>query len=214
MMRDFAVVEAERIVRMPDPTFGVNFPETSVAARLRARGLDLDRPIAGIGLANRLGIQRMVVGELRARGYQLLGIGQAPIREPGVVDSPAISPYEWADVFRYLTLTITDRFHASVFSLKHTVPFIGIDLSPHRMTRGRASKIETLVKEVGIPAGCRFTGNDVTDDPTRLTEAIDSLLSDYDRNQVAECKAQLRARIETYLDRIAKIEMGVTRTAA
>ncbi|MBK1706370.1 polysaccharide pyruvyl transferase family protein [Halochromatium glycolicum] len=214
MMRDFAVVEAERIVRMPDPTFGVDFPETSIAARLRTRGLDLERPIVGVGLADRLGIRRIVVEELLSRDYQILSIGQAPMREREVVDSPAISPYEWADVFRFLTLTITDRFHASVFSLKHAVPFIGIDLSPHRMTSGGASKIETLVKEIGIPAGLRFAGDEVAADPTRLTKAIDSLLSDYDRKQVVECQAPLRNRIETYLDRVAQIEVGDSRTAA
>ena len=44
-----------------------------------------------------------------------------------------ISPLEWAGIFRYFSLTITDRFHVSIFSLKNGVPVVAVDWDSDRI---------------------------------------------------------------------------------
>jgi len=59
-----------------------------------------------------------------------------------------INPFEFAEVFRYFTFCITDRFHGTIFCLKNKIPFISVDHADIYLTT--ESKIYNLLKDFSL----------------------------------------------------------------
>lgn len=59
-----------------------------------------------------------------------------------------LTPYEWAETFRYLSFCVTDRFHGTIFCLMASKPFIAIE--PFAPESLKNSKIYCLLKDFGM----------------------------------------------------------------
>ena len=62
----------------------------------------------------------------------------------------SLSPFGWAAMFRYVDLTVTERFHDSVFTLRNGKPVVAIDWNSGRFYKDGFSKTQNLLSLYGL----------------------------------------------------------------
>jgi len=62
----------------------------------------------------------------------------------------SLSPFGWAAMFRYVDLTVTERFHDSVFTLRNGKPVLAIDWNSGRFSKDGFSKTQNLLSLYGL----------------------------------------------------------------
>lgn len=62
----------------------------------------------------------------------------------------SLSPFGWAAMFRYVDLTVTERFHDSVFTLRNGKPVVAIDWNSGRFSKAGFSKTQNLLSLYGL----------------------------------------------------------------
>ena len=135
------------VIRVPDPTILYEDQPTRVRDILRSYGVDLDRPILGVLFYGKPAFSEELCRQYRAQGYQTVALSMYnPYADVNLGDR--LSPYEWADAFKYLSFCVTDRFHGTIFCLKNNIPFLSIEpYSPETM---KNSKIYSLLDDFGM----------------------------------------------------------------
>jgi len=137
-----------RTMRVPDPTFGLDFPETCVKEKMIKAGFDFNRPIIGFNLPD-TGPIRELFSHYGKQEYQFLPLaGYNDLMYLPNVKCMTMSPFEWAEVYKYLALSITERFHGTVFSLKRRCPVMVLDFD--EAYRGLTSKTMSVLKEFSL----------------------------------------------------------------
>lgn len=61
-----------------------------------------------------------------------------------------LSPFEWGALFKYVDLTITERFHDSVFTLRYGKTVVTVDWSSNRFSTDGFSKTQNLLEQYGL----------------------------------------------------------------
>jgi len=132
---------------VPDPTFLYDIKETGAGQKLTDLGIDLDRPILGILIFGRAELSAKIRDYYKSRGYQIVALSMHNTCADLSLGH-LLNPFEWAEVFKYLTFCITDRFHGTIFCLKNQTPFISIE--PHPIDSVQKSKIYSLLSSVDV----------------------------------------------------------------
>ncbi len=184
--------------KVPDPTFLADLPAVDPRPVMERRGIDLRRPVLGLSVADKR-IRREVTAAFRARGFQVANLAGWDWKIPYTLTGH-LDVEEWACVYRYLTLTITDRFHGTIFAMKNGCPFVTVD--HFRQYRRHKSKTATLLEEVGL-AGHRVdllrTGIE------SIVERADAVLEDWDPEACLEKVEKVRQRGIDFLERVAQV---------
>lgn len=139
-------VPANRLHRVPDPTFALTIDDTPFRKVLDENKIDLSRPLMGIDLDQNLPLCRKLIQHYRSEGFTVI----SPCYNWYADYSLALSPFEWAGMFKYLSLFITCHFHGTVFSLKNGTPVFAIDYKTSRFDKNRCSKVRDLLKQFGL----------------------------------------------------------------
>lgn len=133
--------------RLPDPTFYIDIPKTCVKEKLNRMGIDLDRPTVGILIYNNDPLSKGIYDYYSQKGYGILALSMynqfADYNLGHLLD-----PFEWAEVFKYLKVVVTDRFHGCIFCLKNKTPFVAIE--PGKSRNYENGKIYCLMKEFDL----------------------------------------------------------------
>ena len=61
-----------------------------------------------------------------------------------------LSPFNWAAMFRYVDLSVTERFHDTIFSLRNCKPVIAIDWDEKRFSNDGFSKTQNILSQYGL----------------------------------------------------------------
>ncbi|PYG89490.1 polysaccharide pyruvyl transferase [Ruminiclostridium sufflavum DSM 19573] len=106
--------------------------------------LELNKPIMGIMCSNDT-ICRRIYDEYKNR-FQIVSLyANVKYAHTYLYD---LSPLEWAHVFSFIKLSITNFFHCSVFSIINNTPFISIDAEDSSVLY--ESKIKDLMRRAGL----------------------------------------------------------------
>jgi hypothetical protein len=111
---------------IPDPTFTYEFQNTNVVEKLKFLGIDLKRPTVGLLFFGDDALAKQILAHYKSKGYQILAMSMYN----AVADfnlGHVLTPFEWAEAFRYLDFCITDRFHGTIFCLLNQTPFISLE---------------------------------------------------------------------------------------
>lgn len=136
------------VLKVPDPTFLYEIRQTNAEQLLSDMGIDLHRPILGILIYGKTALSERIRAYFKSKGYQILALSMYnPCADFN--SGHILNPFEWAEVFKYLTFCITDRFHGTIFCLKNKTPFISIE--PWPLNSISQSKIYSLLSDFGIP---------------------------------------------------------------
>ncbi len=115
---------------IPDPTFMYEINPTGVRGKLSRLGIDFNRPILGLLLFGRDEISRAISSHYKSKGYQIVALSMYN-RFADINLGHVLNPFEWAEVFRFFSFCITDRFHGTIFCLRNQTPFIGFEKDTH-----------------------------------------------------------------------------------
>ncbi|MCP4140509.1 MAG: polysaccharide pyruvyl transferase family protein [Chloroflexi bacterium] len=140
--RDDGLVEM-----IPDPTFTYEIKTSGVLSKLQALGIDMDRPTLGLLFFGDNFLSNEILSHYKAKGYQILAMSMYN----AVADynlGHILSPFEWAEAFRYLSFCISDRFHGTIFCLLNQIPFICLEKERHLPKK--QSKIYDLLTTFGL----------------------------------------------------------------
>lgn len=62
----------------------------------------------------------------------------------------SLSPFEWGALFKSIDLTVTERFHDSVFTLRNGKPVLAVDWDSSRFSSDGFSKTQDLLRLYGL----------------------------------------------------------------
>jgi hypothetical protein len=146
---------AQRAALVPDPTWGYDILPTVDANALKARltglGVDFSRPRCGF-IAGPTDAARTTAAEYRRRGYQIIGIttrndfSDVPLFDHG------FRPLEWARLFGFLDLCVSERMHGTIFCLQNETPVVALDINDP--ADGSDTKIGDLLRGFGLERFC------------------------------------------------------------
>ena len=207
LVQDLGIEDPDRIIRTPDPTFTYKIGSTKIRQKLERIGIDLERPIAGINLPSIHelpaieGFRSKIIEYLRSNGFQVLVLNNIT-GDKGVFTLPSVTPFEWAELFKYLTISITDRFHGAIFALKNLTPVIAIDCQTKRFTAEGDSKTRSLLKEFDLDTNFHFNINDIEMNQDLLFQCIDEAHANFDKVKVERKLAEMEMRCSQFVDKI------------
>lgn len=127
-----------------DPTAFLDVDDLPVntdelVSKLIAKGFDFSRKTIGVmGSADMCKMLRKMFG----REYQLVSLYN--YNKLCDVNLNDLSPYEWAYVFRYFSVTVTTYFHGTMLSLRNGVPVVCIAL-PTEYSKHHITKVEDVL---------------------------------------------------------------------
>jgi hypothetical protein len=153
---------------IPDPTFTYEIKNTGVVEKLIHFGVDLNRPILGLLLFGDLKLSNRIVSHYKARGYQVLALSMYN-SSADINLGHLLTPFEWAEAFRYLSFCITDRFHGTIFCLKNHIPFVSLE-NDRSLPRDQ-SKIFDLLTSFGLETCYQNPGDENFDVERFLSHA-------------------------------------------
>jgi exopolysaccharide biosynthesis predicted pyruvyltransferase EpsI len=136
---------AKNIWQIPDPTFYLSIPETKVQEILSKSGITPERPFILV-LQSDNEINRLIREYCDQKGVFMIATEDIN-RYANLNMTYNLSVFEWADIFRFASFCVTDRYHGTIFSLKAGTPFLSMDSSG----TGR-SKIYSLLADIGMTA--------------------------------------------------------------
>ena len=157
-VRDRATIEliarqiglGTRVYPQYDPTYLIPESEFCLPLHIRTK-VERIRKRQKIALVN-FGIvgcpfKKEMTEFLKHQGYYTIS---TLYNEDADYNLMTLSPFAWAALFRYVDLTVTERFHDSVFTLRNCKPVIAIDWSKHRFSADGFSKTQDLLSSYGL----------------------------------------------------------------
>ena len=134
---------------------------------------------------------------LKEMGYKLI----SPEYDPHCdINLGVISPIEWGDMFKYVDVVFTERFHDTVFALRHCTPVINFDWNNHSVyQKGQSKRTEILsiygLEDYNIRVFCGTIDNE-------LKEKIQILIRNFDCNRISKRNDELIQQSNIILTRI------------
>lgn len=118
---------------------------------------------------------------IRGKGYTVISSVYNPYAD---IKIDTIGPKEWAGIFRYCDIVITERFHDSLFALRNCIPVIAIDWEKDRFSSTGDSKTYRILKDYDLQ-NYHF----ILEDKNQLASIIDKILqlmSDFDTARIIQ----------------------------
>lgn len=194
------------VEQIPDPAFLYKVGGTQVAEKLRSAGLDLNRPIVGLLMFGNKKLSAQIRDRYKARGYQIVALNMynsAADFNLGHI----LTPFEWAEAFRYLSFCITDRFHGSIFCLKNKTPFVGLEYK-QSLPRSQ-SKLFDLLGSFGFES-LYFNQADKNFNSEHFLAHAAEVENAWQSNFVPHIDRQLETRKQAHFDFMAKVKDQIT----
>ena len=136
------------VFRVPDPAFMYEDQPTGVRQILAAHGVDFNRPLVGILFHGKPEFSSELCQFYRSKGFQTVAYSMYnPYADVNL--GHLLTPFEWADTFKYLSFCVTDRFHGTIFCLRNKIPFLSIE--PYAPNTSRNSKVLSLINDFALP---------------------------------------------------------------
>ena len=150
LFRDKMGISAERVVKQPDPSYLLDVSQFELKgyyarriAQLRAKG----RRIALCNFSKNFLYRKQIADMLRAEGFGVITTAYSPYAD---LCLSTVSAREWAGVFRLCDMTVTERFHDSVFALRNGCPVIAVDWEEKRFSESGDSKTYRILEDYGL----------------------------------------------------------------
>lgn len=148
LIEKFISKSDERLKIIPDPTFFMRI-ENVYANKYLTTMMDLNvrKKIICFHLLKTNKFANDLAMILKSKGYTIVSLRPAKYADFILKD---LSPLEFAGIFKFFTLTITHRFHDTVFCLKNLSPVVLYNPGPQYKDEYGYSKQSFLMEEFGI----------------------------------------------------------------
>lgn len=136
----------ERVFKQPDPSYFLDVSlfdlKTSNKKRFK-KGVKYALYNFNAGFPYR----KELADILREMGYKVVSTAYNPYAD---ICLDKLDAMEWAGVFKYIDLSVTERFHDSVFSFRNCKPVIAIDWEKKRFAKNGNSKTYGILSDYGL----------------------------------------------------------------
>lgn len=116
----------------------------------------------------------------------------------------SLSPFGWAAMFRYVDMTVTERFHDSVFTLRNGKPVVAIDWNSGRFSKDGFSKTQNLLSLYGLD--CNHFIATSLEEANRVMEYIKVIPVEEQRNNMERYNKQIE---EGYKKLVKKVQQSL-----
>ena len=190
----------DKVYTQYDPTYLIPESEFSLPylTRKKLEGIRKRQKIALVNFAvTGCPFKREMTAFLKRQGYYTISTLYNQWADCNLM---SLSPFGWAAMFRYVDLTVTERFHDSVFTLRNGKPVVAIDWSRNRFSKDGFSKTRNLLSLYGLERN-HFIATGL-DEANRVMEYIGII--DHERQQDIICKhnAMIQSDCKILLDKI------------
>ena len=161
------------VYKQPDPSYYLDINEFQLPEHY-ARKLK-GKKIAFYNFSPNFPYRKELADLIRGKGYTVISSVYNPYAD---IKIDTIGPKEWAGIFRYCDIVITERFHDSLFALRNCKPVIAIDWEKDRFSSTGDSKTYRILKDYDLQ-NYHF----ILEDKNQLASIIDKipqLMSDFD----------------------------------
>ena len=139
----------DKVYRQFDPTYLI--PESHLSFPLYLRFIvnyiKKNKKIALVNFGDRFEGKKAITKHLQEQGYYVISTLRNEWADKNLM---ALSPFEWAAMFQYIDIAVTERFHDSVFALRNNKTVIAVDWIPTRFASDGSSKTQCLLENYGI----------------------------------------------------------------
>lgn len=198
---------ARRTALVPDPTWAFDvLPLVDADAlkdRLVAAGVDFSRPRCGF-VAGPCESARDCAAEMRRRGYQIIGITTANDYSDVRLFDYGFHPAEWARLFGFMDIVVTERMHGTIFCLQNQTPAVVLDINEPK--EDPDTKILDLLRSFSLE---RFCLQKATATAKQLVAACDDALAEpWDWARIGTQAARHRRTCDIFLQRLKDLVPG------
>lgn len=152
----------DRLKIIPDPTFYMDVDTSHAKEYLRKKGiLQKGKPIICFHLLKNNSFAFDLANKLREEGNVIVSLRPAKYADYVLKD---LSPLEFSGIFSFFSLTLTHRFHDSVFSLKNLCPLILFLPGRNYENEKGESKQSFLMETFGLKESCFINDIEKLDD--------------------------------------------------
>jgi len=182
--------------KIPDPTLLTDFPQPKLENKLSSIGIDLDRPILGLLFSGDDEISHSIQSHYHSKDYQIVALSMHN-RFADFNLGHLLDPFEWACIFRYFNICVTNRFHGTIFCLKNLIPFLCLESDRHLSQE--QSKLYDLLTDFDM----QFCYENPADD----TFSVNQFLSKADEIE-ADWGGKYNQQITTILESLRESQRG------
>jgi len=148
LIKNFIKDNDKRLEIIPDPTFYFDIDYTDADNYAKETGIaTCNKPIVCFHLLKTDKFAQDLANIYHKAGYLIASLRPAKYADFLLKD---LSPTEFAGIFKYFKITITHRFHDSVFNIKNLTPILLYPPSAAYINENGDSKQSSLVTSFGI----------------------------------------------------------------
>ena len=133
------------VYKQPDPSYYLDINEFRLP-EYYVRKLK-GKKIAFYNFSPNFPYRKELADLIREKGYTVISSVYNPYAD---IKIDTIGPKEWAGIFRYCDIVITERFHDSLFALRNCKPVIAVDWEKDRFSSTGDSKTLRILKDYGL----------------------------------------------------------------
>ncbi len=199
MIKHICGSDVQDVFRIADPTFVLETENPELQGLLAATGVDFSKKLLGVTFFDKR-FTKQAFDVFRKQGYQILGLTAAnPLVDIDL--SGVLNPFQWAGIFKYLHLCLTNLFHGTVFSLKNQVPVLSFD---YFHSAEYESKAQCLLKDFEQPLSYIIPDSRVFDGDA-LLNCAETMLARYDKNFVKRKATEAQQAIQAFLNKVRQV---------
>ena len=188
----------KNIVKLSDPTFAFDIDYSYADIYVKSKKLDLvKRPLICLHLIRDMKHKDEFCKLLKNHGYTIASLRAARYVDILVND---LSPFEFAGIFKYFDVLLTNRFHDTVFSIKNDTPVITFPTAQYYQNANGESKHSSLLSDFGL-LDTNFIPNINELSPNEIYQKIDLVRETMTlrRMEILKLKSIERQKIESFL---------------
>lgn len=189
-----------------DPTLSLDVESLPINKRelidkLKERGFDFNKKAIGVmGNNDMANMAKKMFG----KEYQIVSLfNRNPAADVQLFD---ISPFEWAYVFHYFSLTFTTYFHGTMLSLRNAVPVICLALDTD-FSKTHTPKVLDALERLGLKDWYFHTDYKSFNVKEIRTKADELLSNDY-REMIIESVNRESKSMDSFIDSLKDICNG------
>nr|WP_321356179.1 polysaccharide pyruvyl transferase family protein [uncultured Draconibacterium sp.] len=152
LINNFTNKKDKRLKIVPDPTFTFDIDYSFAQKYVEKKGLlKTGKPIICFHLLKTNLFAQPLADKLREKGFIIASLRPAKYADIILKD---LSPLEFAGIFKFFHLTLTHRFHDSVFCIKNLSPLLLYPPSKNYVNESGNSKQSSLMDSFNIREEC------------------------------------------------------------
>ena len=115
----------------------------------------------------------------------------------------SLSPFEWGALFKYVDVTVTERFHDSVFTLRNGKPVVAVDWASFRFSSDGFSKTQDLLRLYGLEENHFIATNIV--EAKAVMEHVKSIDFEKQKSVICEHNTEIFSEYENIMNNIMSV---------